>query len=510
MPLGDAATVVALLGACLVALLLVLVARREAGALRHQAGRDVEAIRAEAQALRDDAERRQQRLAEREAAVTAERAEVERLERQARQRTESAAESQRAAERAVLAAERAAARTVDAAERTAAQRLAQAHADARAELESVAGLSQDEARDELARRVVQDATDSAAAQVRRVEAQARATAQAKARSIVATATQRLAVPTSAELAVSLLALPGEEMKGRIIGKEGRNIRAFEALTGVNVLVDDSPEHVTLSSFDPERREVARLTLEALVADGRITPARIESTYAQVVASQEERTDAAGHDAAQRAGVRGLDPEVVHTLGGLRLRTSYGQNVLEHLVEVALLAATVAAELGADVEVARRAGLLHDLGKALTATMPGTHARLGADLLKRCGESAAVVHAVEAHHDEVPPGSVEAVIVQVADAISAARPGARHSEVEQYLERMETLEALVAAHPGVQRALAMSAGHEVRVVVEPDLVDDDALPALAQAIAAHVEAELAYPGEIKVTVVRELRATATAG
>ena len=300
------------------------------------------------------------------------------------------------------------------------------------------------------------------------------------------------------------------MKGRIIGKEGRNIRSFEALTGVNVLVDDQPDAVVLSCFDTERREVAQVALEALMADGRIHPQRIEQAYAEALDGADERTDSAGHDAAERAGVSRLHPTLVRTLGRLRLRTSYGQNVLEHLVESAHLAAALAAEIGADVDVARRGAFLHDLGKALTAELPGTHATLGADLARRHGESAAVVNAIAAHHDEVPPETVEAVLVQVADAISASRPGARREELGQYVERIDKLEQLVGAHPGVRRALAMSAGREVRVIVEPSEVDDFALPQLAVAIARHIEADLAYPGEITVTVVREMRASATAG
>jgi ribonuclease Y len=279
---------------------------------------------------------------------------------------------------------------------------------------------------------------------------------------------------------------------------------------VNVLIDDTPDAVVLSCFDPERREIAQSALEALMADGRIHPQRIEAAYADAVAGADDRTDAAGHDAAERAGVTNLHPELVRTIGRLRLRTSYGQNVLEHLVESSLLAAAMAAEVGADIDVARRGAFLHDIGKAMSAEVPGTHALVGAELARRLGESAVVVNAIAAHHDEVPPETVEAVLVQAADAASAARPGARREELDQYVERMDKLEQLVAAHPGVRRALAMSAGREVRVVVEPTEVDDFALPQLAVAIAKHIEADLTYPGEIKVTVVRELRASATAG
>jgi len=492
-------TIIGLLGACLVALLLVQLARREADAVRRRATEDVATIKEEARSKLADAERREQRLAEREQALAQDRGELEALERRTRERAE-----------ALVAAERGAARVISDAERAAEQTRAEAERAARAELEAAAGLSAEEARAQLVARMTEQARNDAAAQVRRADAQARRTAEARARRIVATAVQRLAVPTSSQSAITVVPLPSDEMKGRIIGKEGRNIRSFESLTGVNVLVDETPDAVVLSCFDPERREVAQVALEALMADGRIQPQRIEAAYRDAVAAVGERTEAAGGDAVERAGLRGLHPDLVHTLGRLRLRTSYGQNVLEHLVETSLVAGAMAAELGADVEVARRGALLHDIGKALTAEQPGTHAALGAELARRCGESPAVVNAIAAHHDEVPMDTVEAVLVQAADAISAARPGARREELDQYVERMDKLEAIVAEHPGVRRALAMSAGHEVRVVVEPTEVDDTALPGLATAIARHIEQDLTYPGEIKVTVVRELRASATAG
>jgi ribonuclease Y len=485
---GVLGTVVGLLGACLVALILVLVARREAAAQRAKAEQDVAAIKDEARTLLADVQRREARLAEREQSVAADQSLVAELERAARARVAEVARAEEAVGR----------------------RLAEADRQAVTELETVTGLTAAEARDELTRRIVDQAQNDASARVRRVEAQARRTAENRARRIVATAVQRTAVATSAQSALTVLPLPSDEMKGRIIGKEGRNIRAFEALTGVNVLIDEQPESVVLSCFDAERREVAQVALEALMADGRIHPQRIEAAYAEALAGADERTDAAGHDAAERAGVTGLHPTLVRTLGRLRLRTSYGQNVLEHLVESALLAASVAAEIGVDADVARRSAFLHDVGKALTNEVPGTHAAVGADLARRHGESDVVVNAIAAHHDEVPPETVEAVVVQVADAISASRPGARREELDQYVERMDKLERLVAEHPGVRRALAMSAGREVRVVVEPSEVGDRELPQLAVAIARHIEADLTYPGEITVTVVREIRASATAG
>jgi ribonuclease Y len=508
--IGDIGTIVGLLAACLVALLLVMVARREADAQRAQAVADVVSIKDEARSLLSDAQRREERVTDRERELAAEQRAVSDLERTVRARADEVAEAERSVAGRATEARRAADELVADAARAASEQLATSERQARADLETVAGLTADEARAELVRRMVDDATNEAAAQVRRAEAQARRTAEARAKRVLVTAVQRATVATSSQAAVTVLPLPSEEMKGRIIGKEGRNIRMFEALTGVNVLIDDTPDAVVLSCFDPERREVAQLTLEALMADGRIHPQRIEAAYAEALAGGDDRTDAAGHDAAERAGVRHLHPDLVRVMGRLRLRTSYGQNVLEHLVESALLAATMAAEVGADVEVARRGGFLHDLGKALGADVPGTHAHAGAELARRCGESAAVVNAIAAHHDEVPQETVEAVLVQAADAASASRPGARREELDQYVERMDKLEQLVTAHPGVRRALAMSAGREVRVVVEPTEVDDHALPQLAVAIAKHIEADLTYPGEIRVTVVRELRASATAG
>lgn len=493
--MGELGLVVALLGACLVALILVLVARREADVQRAQAKSDVTSIRDDARAMLADAERREARLAERERAVADEQRVVAEAQR-------AVADAERTVRERLAAAQES--------EREVAELRSSAEREARAHLETVAHLTAEEARDELVRRMVDEATNDAAALVRRTEAQARRTAEARARRIVAAAVQRTAVPTSSQSVITVLPLPSEEMKGRIIGKEGRNIRAFEALTGVNVLIDDTPDSVVLSCFDAERREVAQVTLEALMADGRIHPQRIEAAYAEALAGADERTVSAGHDAAERAGVAGLHPDLVRTMGRLRLRTSYGQNVLEHLVETALVAAAVAAEVGADVAMTRRAAFLHDVGKALTAEVEGTHAQVGADLARRCGESPAVVNAIAAHHDEVPAETVEAVLVQASDAISAARPGARREELDQYVERMDKLEQLVTAHAGVRRALAMSAGREVRVVVEPSEVDDYALPQLAVAIAKHIEADLQYPGEIKVTVVREIRASATAG
>lgn len=500
--MGEVATVLVLLLACLIALVLVLLARREAEAHRRQALADVTAQKAEVRARLEELQAREERLTSREQQVAEERRELRRLTGVAERRAQEAEAERDAA--AALRAEAEALRGEAAEQRAGADRAVAER------LAVLSGLSADEAREEQVRLAMARAESEAAAQVCRVEARARRTADERARGVVAAAVQRLAGPTSAQSVVTVLPLPAEEMKGRIIGKEGRNIRAFEALTGVNVIIDDTPDSVTLSSFDPERREVAAVALAALMEDGRIHPQRIEIAYAEALAGAQARAVAAGHEAAERAGVENLHPEMVEVLGRLRLRTSYGQNVLAHLVECAHIAGAMAAEIGADADTARRAAFLHDVGKALTAERPGTHAALGAELAQRLGESAIVVNAIAAHHDEVPMESVEAVLVHAADTCSAARPGARREELDQYIERMDTLEALVAAHAGVRRAVAMAAGREVRVVVEPSVVDDEALPQLATAIARHIEKDLSFPGEITVTVVRELRASATAG
>ena len=535
----DTAIVVGLLAACLVALILVLIARREATAVRQQAQQDVQTIKDEARTAAADAQRREERVSEREREVnSAERALSERereatqRERAARADAEQAAAAQRSATERITTAERdlserlstaerdlTARRTaveeqaraqIAAAEQQAREQVAAAEQEAVERLEAASGLTASEARAELIRRMTAEASQSAAASVRRVEAQAKRTADARARRIIATALFRTAAATSAQSTVTVLPLPSDEMKGRIIGKEGRNIRTFEALTGVNVLVDETPGSVVLSCFDAERREIAQVALDALMADGRINPQRIEAAYADAQAGAEQRDEEAGHDAAERAGVSGLDTALIRMLGRLRLRTSYGQNVLEHLVETALVAAQLATEVGADVEVTRRAAFLHDIGKALTGQQPGTHAQVGAALIERHGESAVVVNGVAAHHDEVPPETVEAVLVQAADAVSAARPGARREDIDQHIERLDELETLVVGHAGVRRALAMAAGREMRVVVEPSEVPDESMGKLAVEIARHIESELSYPGEIKVTVVREVRASATAG
>jgi ribonucrease Y len=373
------------------------------------------------------------------------------------------------------------------------------------ELERVAGLSAGQAKQILLKEVEDMARHDAARVVRQVEEEAKRDADRRVRNILSVCMGRLAAAHAAETTVSVVQLPSDDMKGRIIGREGRNIRALESLTGVDFIVDDTPHAVVLSGFDGVRREVARMTLERLLADGRIHPARIEETYYQAKSELEEHILEMGEQAVIEAKVEALDAEMIKLLGRLRFRTSYGQNVLAHVVECANLAAMMAAELGASVKTARRAALLHDIGKAVSHEVEGPHALVGGDLARKHGESEAVAHAMEAHHNEVEPQTVEAVIVQAADALSGARPGARGESLEHYVKRLRDLEAIAERHPGVEKVYAMQAGREVRVMVEPGALDDDAAALLSHEIAREIEHELEYPGQIKVTVVRESRA-----
>jgi ribonuclease Y len=373
-------------------------------------------------------------------------------------------------------------------------------------LEAVAGLTADEARAGLVAAVERDAQRSAALAAREVERSAQLEADERAREVVAGAVQRLAAAQATETLVVSVPLLGEDMKGRVIGREGRNIRCFESVTGANLVVDETPDAVLVSCFDPVRREIARTTLEALVLDGRIHPSRIEEAHRQATAEVDARCLRAAEDALLEVGVADLHPELVRHLGLLRFRTSYGQNVLAHVVETAHLAGLMAAELGLDRALLRRCGLLHDLGKAVTHEADGSHAAVGADLARRYGEHPDVVHAIEAHHGEVVPGTVEALLTQAADAISAARPGARRESTESYLTRMHRLEEIAGSYAGVDRAFAMQSGRDLRVMVLPDTVDDIQAQVLAREIAKQVEHDLTYPGQVKVTVVRESRAT----
>ncbi|HEX4697902.1 MAG TPA: ribonuclease Y [Actinomycetes bacterium] len=376
----------------------------------------------------------------------------------------------------------------------------------RSALEQTANMTADQARAQLIAEQEAAARRDAALRVRDVERTAEREADRRAREVVITAMQRLATDTSTESVVTSVTLPGDDMKGRVIGREGRNIRAFESVTRANLIVDDTPGAVLVSCFDPVRREVARLTLEALVLDGRIHPQRIEDAYATARSEVTARCQRAAEDALLDVGVTDLHPELVELLGRLRYRTSYGQNVLAHLLESAHLAALMAAELGLDPTVPRRAAFLHDIGKALTHTADGSHALVGADVARRCGEDPEVVHAIEAHHNEVEPRTVEAILVQVADAVSGSRPGARRESVESFVTRMRRLEEVASSHPGVDRVFAMQSGREVRVMVLPDEVDDIAAQVLAREIAKQIEHDLTYPGQVKVTVCRETRTT----
>jgi ribonuclease Y len=375
----------------------------------------------------------------------------------------------------------------------------------RRELETVARMTAQEAREALQNQVVDEAKRAAMGTVREIEQRAREEADARARKIVTIAIQRVASEQTAESTVSVFPLPSEDMKGRIIGREGRNIRAFEALTGVNLIIDDTPEAVVLSCFDPVRRETARLTLEKLVGDGRIHPARIEEMYERSQREVEDEIKRAGEEALHDVGIPDVHPEMIKVLGRLRYRTSYGQNVLKHLVESAHIGAGLAAELGVDAKLVKRCALMHDIGKAVTHEVEGSHALIGAELARRLKEPPEVVHAIESHHGEVEQRTIEAVLAQTADAISGGRPGARRESLETYVKRLERLEEICTSYPGVEKTFAMQAGREVRVMVKPGDIDDLAAQVLARDIAKQVEEELQYPGQIKITVVRESRA-----
>ena len=377
------------------------------------------------------------------------------------------------------------------------------------ERERIAGLTTEEAKAELLASVEIGARRDAAMLVRSIENEARAEGTDRARAIVVEAVQRVASEQTAETVVSVLHLPSDEMKGRIIGREGRNIRTFESVTGVNVIIDDTPEAVLLSCFDPVRREVGRLTLDKLILDGRIHPHRIEEVYESSRTEVEELCLRAARDALADVGIGDLDESLLPTLGRLRYRTSYGQNVLGHLLETAHIAGVMAAELGLEPTLIKRCAFLHDIGKALTHEVEGSHAIVGAELLRRHGESEAVAHAVEAHHNEVPPRTIEAVLTQASDSCSAARPGARRESIETYVKRLARIEEIAGAKSGVEKVFAMQSGREVRVMVQPAEVDDLAAQVIAREIAKQIEDELTYPGQIRVTVVRELRATEVA-
>jgi ribonuclease Y len=455
-------------------------AAEQAERTRRAAEEEIRAVKNELAVLRTDLERREARLAEREQRLDEE---VRKLE------GKSAALEQ---QRGDLKRER--------------NDLDRLHEERRAVLERAAGLTAEQAKAELIAGIQSQAKREAAVTVRDIENNARQDGEKRARKIVTLAIQRIASEQTNESVVSVLHLPGDEMKGRIIGREGRNIRAFESVTGVNLIIDDTPEAVLLSCFDPVRREVGRLTLERLVLDGRIHPQRIEEAHERSKADVEQLCIRAGEDALTEFGITDMHPELMALLGRLRYRTSYGQNVLKHLIESAHIAGIMASELGLDPALLRRGTLLHDIGKALTHEVEGSHALIGAEIARRYGEPEDVVHAIEAHHNEVEVRTVEAVLTQAADAISGSRPGARRESLEAYVKRLERLEEIASAHAGVEKVFAMQAGREVRVMVKPDQVDDIHAQVIAHDVAKQVEEELAYPGQIRITVVRESRAT----
>ncbi len=374
------------------------------------------------------------------------------------------------------------------------------------ETEKIAGMSREEARHMLMEQLKQDLQQEQMQLIKENEAKIRETAKEMAQDILSTTMQRCAIDQVVESTVSVVNLPSDEMKGRIIGREGRNIRTLETLTGVDLIIDDTPEAVVLSSFDPVRREIAKVALEKLISDGRIHPVRIEEMVEKAQEEIEEKIKKEGENAAVDMGVLNLHKELIKTLGRLYYRTSYGQNVLKHSLEVGHIAGMLAAELGANVQVAKRAGLLHDIGKAVDQTQDGTHIELGVELARRYGEKEDIVHAIEAHHDDVTANTIEAVLVKLADAISAGRPGSRRDTLEIYIKRLKKIEEIASSYDGIKQSFAVQAGREVRIIVQPDMFDDLASAKLARDIAKRIEEELDYPGQIRVTVVREIRTT----
>jgi ribonuclease Y len=378
-------------------------------------------------------------------------------------------------------------------------------AEQRQKLEVISGLSAENAKNELIGSMLNEARQASLLQIKRIEEETKENAEKKAREIIVTAIQRVAADHTSEVSVSVVPLPNEEMKGRIIGREGRNIKTLEAATGVDFIIDDTPEAVTISAFDPVRREIARLSLERLIQDGRIHPGRIEEIVEKTKADMDQKLKEIGERTVMDVGIGNLHPELVKLLGKLHYRTSYGQNVLQHSIEMAYITAIIAAELHIDPTIAKRAALLHDIGKAIDHEQEGSHVALGVEAARKYGESEKILHAIEAHHNDVEPKTIEAVLVQAADGISAARPGARRETLESYIKRLENLEKIASSFEGVQKVFAIQAGREVRIMVEPEQMDDLKSYQLSKDIAKKVESELEYPGQIRITVIREVRA-----
>ena len=504
------------LGAGVAILVFHFVQKNRLGAAQSQAKKLVEDAKNEANAYKKEAmlEAKEEALKlknETDADIRERRAEVQRMENRIVQRDEALDRKEDVLDKKIQAADDLKLQIENGKQEllNKEKELEKKAEDILKELERVSGLTQADAKAQLVASIEDEARKDAGIIVRDIEAKAQEEGEKKAREIITLAIQKCATDHTAEVTVTAVPLPNDEMKGRIIGREGRNIRAIETATGVDLIVDDTPEAVILSSFDPIRREVARLTLEKLITDGRIHPARVEDIVEKVKKDIEKTIKEAGENATFEAGIFNLHPELIKILGRLRYRTSYGQNVLKHSLETSYIAGLLAGELGADVAIAKRAGLLHDIGKALDFEMEGTHISIGVDIAKKFKESPEVIHAIEAHHGGVEYKSIEAILVQVADAISSSRPGARRESLDAYVKRLEKLEAIANSFKGVQTSYAIQAGREIRIAVKPEEVDDSGMIVLAKEIAKKIEAELEYPGQIKVNIIRETRASATA-